>query len=86
MAKKIVGRNFAPMDYFKQLQQLLQLEKETDRQTFLHQTASLPVTTRRENGLTWYPIAIRDTEIGRGDYLTLEVERTRILITSFALA
>ncbi len=64
------------MDYFKQLQHLLQLEKETDRQTFLQQTASLPVTTRRENGLTWYPIAIRDTEIGRGDYLTLEVERT----------
>ena len=64
------------MDYFKQLQHLLQLEKETDRQTFLKQTASLPVITRRENGLTWYPIAIRETEIGRGDYLTLEVERT----------
>ena len=64
------------MDYFKQLQHLLQLEKETDRQNFLQQTASLPVITRRENGLTWYPIAIRETEIGRGDYLTLEVERT----------
>ena len=64
------------MDYFKQLQHLLQLEKETDRQNFLQQTASLGVITRRENGLTWYPIAIRETEIGRGDYLTLEVERT----------
>lgn len=64
------------MDYFKHLQRLLQLEKETDRQTFQQLTASLPVTTRRENGLTWYPIAIRDTEIGRGDYLTIEVERT----------
>ena len=64
------------MDYFKQLQELLQLEKETDRQTFHQLTALLPVTTRRENGLTWYPIAIRDTEIGRGDYLTIEVERT----------
>lgn len=26
--------------------------------------------------MTWYPIAIRDTEVGKGDYLTVEVERT----------
>lgn len=26
--------------------------------------------------MTWFPIAIRDTEIGKGDYLTVEVERT----------
>ena len=31
---------------------------------------------RRAAGLSWYPIAIRNTEIGRGDYLTVEVERT----------
>ena len=26
--------------------------------------------------MTWFPIAIRDTEIGKGDYLTIEAERT----------
>jgi superfamily I DNA and/or RNA helicase len=30
----------------------------------------------RDAGFTWYPVAIRDTELGRGDYLTVEVERT----------
>ncbi|MDQ3278965.1 MAG: IGHMBP2 family helicase, partial [Bacteroidota bacterium] len=64
------------MDYFKRLSHLLQMEKEEDRRQYESLTAHLPVTERRENGLTWYPIAIRDTEIGRGDYLTVEVERT----------
>ncbi len=36
----------------------------------------MPVNARRENGMTWFPIAIRETEIGKGDYLTIEVERT----------
>ena len=26
--------------------------------------------------MTWFPIAIKDTEIGHGDYLSVEVERT----------
>jgi len=64
------------MEYFKGLLQLLQVEKEADRQAFAAQTASMSVAARREAGLTWYPVAIRDTEIGRGDYLTVEVERT----------
>ena len=64
------------MDYFKRLLHLLQTEKEADRQQYEALTARLSVTERREAGATWYPIAIRDTEIGRGDYLTVEVERT----------
>lgn len=64
------------MDYFKRLQELLRIEKEEDRKAYAQLTASLPVADRREAGLTWYPVAIRDTEIGRGDYLTIEVERT----------
>ncbi|RYZ52498.1 MAG: IGHMBP2 family helicase, partial [Chitinophagaceae bacterium] len=64
------------MDYFKRLSHLLQTEKEEDRRQYESLTSHLPITDRRENGATWYPIAIRDTEIGRGDYLTIEVERT----------
>ena len=64
------------MDYFKRLQQLLSKEKEEDRLSFKLLTETVPVQQRRENGLTWFPIAIKDTEIGRGDYLTVEVERT----------
>lgn len=64
------------MDYFKRLSHLLQNEKEEDRKQYEALTSRLSVNERRENGMTWYPIAIRDTEIGRGDYLTVEVERT----------
>ena len=64
------------MEYFKRLQQLLQIEKEEDRRSFKELAEKMPVQDRRENGMTWYPIAIKDTELGRGDYLTVEVERT----------
>lgn len=64
------------MEYFKKLQELLKIEKEEDRRSYKELTAKLSVTARRENGITWYPIAIRETEIGKGDYLTIELERT----------
>lgn len=64
------------MDYFKKLQALLQLEQEEDRNAYLKLTASASAAERRAGGITWYPIAIRDTEPGRGDYITVEVERT----------
>lgn len=64
------------MDYFKQLLHLLRTEKEEDRSAFRKILDTMPVPERRIAGLTWYPIAIRDTEIGLGDYLTVEVERT----------
>jgi superfamily I DNA and/or RNA helicase len=64
------------MDYFKSLSELLQIEKEEDRRSYKELTEKMPVTERRANGMTWYPVAIKDTEIGRGDYLTVEVERT----------
>ncbi len=64
------------MDYFAQLTNLLKLEQGEDRRQYQEQSISASVLVRREAGLTWYPIAIRDTELGRGDYLTIEVERT----------
>lgn len=64
------------MNYFKRLQELLKIEKEADRKIYEELTATLSISERRENGMSWYPIAIRDTEIGRGDYITIEVERT----------
>ena len=64
------------MDYFKRLQELLKKEKEEDRRSYEDMTKNLPVSERRAIGLSWYPVAIRDTELGRGDYLTVELERT----------
>ncbi|WP_276484880.1 AAA domain-containing protein [Paraflavitalea pollutisoli] len=64
------------MEYFKRLQELLKIEQEEDKQLYQRQAATLSVTERRAYGLTWYPIAIRDTEMTRGDYIAVEVERT----------
>jgi ATP-dependent RNA/DNA helicase IGHMBP2 len=64
------------MDYFKRLFDLLKTEKEQDRQTYKELTENMPVAERRGNGMTWYPIAIKDTELGHADYLTVEIERT----------
>jgi len=64
------------MDYFSKLGDLLKLEREEDRQSYLKLTATSSISDRRSNGLTWYPIAIRGSEMSRGDYLTVELERT----------
>jgi ATP-dependent RNA/DNA helicase IGHMBP2 len=64
------------MDYFTRLTELLKIEQAEDRRQYQQQAMSASVSVRREAGLAWYPIAIRDTELGRGDYLTVEVERT----------
>lgn len=64
------------MPYFKKLLDLLKIEREEDLQNYIRQKETLSVAERRANGLTWYPIAIRGSEMSRGDYLTVEVERT----------
>lgn len=64
------------MKYFGELLRLLEMEREEDRKGYRQYIETSSVNNRRENGLTWYPVAIRDTELGRGDYLTVEVERT----------
>ncbi|RAJ83615.1 putative DNA helicase [Chitinophaga dinghuensis] len=64
------------MDYFKKLQDLLKTEREEDRKSYQALTASTSVQERRAGGLAWYPVAIRGSEMSRGDYLTVELERT----------
>ncbi|MBV8253354.1 MAG: AAA family ATPase [Chitinophaga sp.] len=64
------------MDYFKKLQDLLKTEREEDRKSYQALTASTSVQERRASGLAWYPVAIRGSEMSRGDYLTVELERT----------
>ncbi|MFT4030838.1 MAG: AAA domain-containing protein [Siphonobacter sp.] len=71
------------MEYFKALLEVLKIERATDRQQYEKQTESVSVADRRSSGLTWYPIAIRGTEMSRGDYLTVEIERHQELPHQF---
>ncbi|MCF2501639.1 AAA domain-containing protein [Dyadobacter chenhuakuii] len=64
------------MDYFKNLLNLLKTEREEDRLAYQRLTERSSVSERRASGLSWYPIAIRGSEMSRGDYLTVEIERT----------
>jgi ATP-dependent RNA/DNA helicase IGHMBP2 len=64
------------MDYFGKLSDLLKIEWEADKQSYQQYAAASSMAERRAGGLAWYPIIIKDSEIGRGDYLTIEVERT----------
>jgi superfamily I DNA and/or RNA helicase len=62
--------------YFKDLQVLLAAERSTDEAAFNRLTAGTGAAQRRATGMAWYPIAIRNTEPVRGDYLSIEIERT----------
>ncbi|NIJ55734.1 AAA domain-containing protein [Dyadobacter arcticus] len=62
--------------YFKKLSELLKTEREEDKQSYLRLTEMSSVSERRANGLAWYPIAIRGNEMTRGDYVSVEIERT----------
>ncbi|MFD0749050.1 AAA domain-containing protein [Mucilaginibacter calamicampi] len=64
------------MSYFKALLDLLAIERSADETAFASLTAGTGAAQRRALGLCWYPIAIRNTEPTRGDYLSIEVERT----------
>jgi len=64
------------MDYFENLLSLLKIEREEDRKSYQKLAETSSINDRRAGGLAWYPIAIRGTEISRGDYITVEVERT----------
>ncbi|AWO00206.1 IGHMBP2 family helicase [Chitinophaga alhagiae] len=64
------------MNYFSALLDLLKTEREEDRKQYQQLISSSSTGDRRAAGLTWYPVAVRDTEMGRGDYLTVELERT----------
>jgi ATP-dependent RNA/DNA helicase IGHMBP2 len=64
------------MSYFKDLIALLAAERSADEAAFTSLTAGTGAAQRRALGLCWYPIAIRNTEPVRGDYISVEVERT----------
>lgn len=64
------------MGYFKELLNLLSVERSADEAAFTNLTAGTGAAQRRTLGLCWYPIAIRNTEPTRGDYLSVEAERT----------
>lgn len=62
--------------HLKLLKELLLIEREEDFFQYKEQFLKAGIEQRRLNGVTWYPIQILSEELGYGDLLQIEVERT----------
>lgn len=62
--------------HLKLLKELLLIEREEDYFQYKEQFLKAGIEARRKNGVTWYPIQILSQELGYGDLLQIEVERT----------
>ena len=64
------------IDRLQHLRKLLKIEREEDFQQYKQHFSRDNINFRKQSGVTWYPIVINNVEIGLGEYLTLEIERT----------
>lgn len=58
------------------LKELLKIERDEDYRLYQEQFLRVNLEQRKKNGVTWYPIKINSEELGSGDLLHLEIERT----------
>lgn len=66
------------MKYFEDLAKLLDIEYQEDLQQYQLLMEQKSVHSRKEMGITWFPIIIKNEELGAGDYLQLEIERPQV--------
>ena len=64
------------LERLKELRQLLKIEREEDFEQYKAHFARNNINYRKEKGVTWYPVVITNTEIGLGEYLSIDIERT----------
>lgn len=67
------------VERLKKLKQLLKVERDEDYRLYQEQFLRVNIEQRKKNGLTWYPVKINSEELGSGDLLHLEIERTSML-------
>lgn len=60
----------------QKLKELLRIERDEDYRLYKEQFLRVNLDQRRKNGVTWYPVKINSEELGSGDLLHLELERT----------
>ncbi|UIR54484.1 AAA domain-containing protein [Sphingobacterium sp. SRCM116780] len=67
------------MNYFDELIALLNIEHQYDREQYEQLLLRSNLNERRLKGVTWFPIQIKNSEMGRGDYLTITLSKTNFL-------
>ena len=65
-----------PIERLLNLRKLLKVERDEDFAQYKQHFSRNNINYRREKGVTWYPVVITNTEIGHGEYLSIEIERT----------
>lgn len=66
----------AHLDRLYTLRKLLQIERDEDYAQYKSFFSRNNINYRKENGVTWYPVVISNTEIGLGEYISIDIERT----------
>ena len=60
----------------KNLKKVLKIERDEDFRLYNELFLRVNLEQRRKNGVTWYPIKINHEELGSGEMLHLDIERT----------
>ena len=60
----------------KKTKELLKIERDEDFRLYNDMFLRVNIEQRRKNGVTWYPIKINNEELGYGELMHLEIERT----------
>ena len=64
-------------NYFEQLNQLLDLEYQAERERYFQKLAKMKPAQRRANGYAWFPLEIVKQSYSLGQIPTLKVARTK---------
>jgi ATP-dependent RNA/DNA helicase IGHMBP2 len=67
------------VERLKRVKNLLQIERDEDYRLYKELFLRVNLEQRRKNGVTWYPVKINNEELGSGELLHLEIERTGYL-------
>lgn len=65
-----------PLQRLLKLKNLLKIERDEDYEQYKAHFMRNNINYRKQNGVTWYPIIITNTEIGLGEYISIDIERT----------
>jgi len=63
-------------DHLQKIEKLLKIERDEDFEQYQKFFSRNNINHRKQNGVTWYPVIISNTEIGLGEYLHIDIERT----------
>jgi len=71
----------AAIERLKRVKELLKLERDEDFRLYNELFLRVNLEQRKKNGVTWYPVKINNEELGAGDLLHLDIERTSLTDT-----